>query len=129
MTRAQVVEGFAQGREFVRGTAGELVEFVRDLGHHDAIQGGTGSNDLWGGMLADVFDFHADQDGLNRVMDLESWDYLAFHDFGYGTAAEVRAHLRQDGANVVFEDQGVTVILTNTQLAAINDGTFILDVI
>ena len=128
-TRAQVVEGFAQSREFVQGTAGALLEYVRGLGDHDVIQGGTGSNDLWGGMLSDQFDFYADQDGLNRVMDLESWDYLAFHDFGYGTATEVRSHMRQDGANAVFEDQGVTVILTNIQLTAISDSIFITDVI
>ena len=129
MTRAQVVEGFAQGREFVNATAQNLISFVRDLNFAgesagiggDEIRGGAGENRLWGGTLADEFVFDADAPAHHRVMDLEAWDFLTFQDFGYAAAQDIRAHMTQTGADVVFQDQGVTVTLANIQLAAITD--------
>ena len=80
---------------------------------------------LWGGNLADEFVFDADQPAHHRVMDFEAWDYLTFRDFGYDDAGDVRSHMAQSLANVVFHDQGVTVTLLNLQLAAITDDMFL----
>ena len=57
----------------------------------------------------------------HRVMDFEAWDRLVFRDFGYDDAFDIRRHMTQSGADVVFQDQSVTVTLSNTQLAAITD--------
>jgi Ca2+-binding RTX toxin-like protein len=123
-SRAQVVEGFAQGREFVSTTAGAVKDFVRSLGGGDELAGGAGTNRLWGGILADTFVFDATQGGQHRVMDLEAWDHLSFGNFGYEDAADIRAKLVQLGDDVVFEDQGVRVTLVNMQLAALADDMF-----
>lgn len=59
------------------------------------------------------------------VTDLEAWDSLHLEGFGYTTAAQVRTDLSQVGEDVVFADQGVTVIFENTTLAQIeNDQLF-----
>ncbi|MEX0366819.1 MAG: hypothetical protein AB3N22_12165, partial [Ruegeria sp.] len=83
--------------------------------------GGTGTNVLVGGILSDAFVFDADEDGTSTVTDLEAWDTLVFDDFGYATAADIRAHLSQSGRDVVFADQGVTVILQDTLLSDISN--------
>lgn len=57
-------------------------------------------------------------------MDLETWDYLSFGNFGYDDPGDIRAHIVQRGADVVFEDRGVTVTLANMQLAALADDMF-----
>jgi uncharacterized protein YkwD len=119
-TRAEVVQGFAQSREFSAATAGAAAAFVRALGPDDELRGGTGSNLLWGGALADSFIFDTTP-ATHRVMDLETWDRLVFQGFGHDSAAAIRAHLAQSGADVVFADRGVTVVLANTQLAQITD--------
>ena len=120
-TRAEVVAGFAQSREFVNDTAEAVTDFVRGFGGGDTLDGGAGDNRLWGGMLADAFVFDADDMAHHRVMDFEAWDRLVFRDFGYDDAFDIRRHLTQSGADVVFQDQSVTVTLSNTQLAAITD--------
>ena len=124
-TRAEVVAGFAQSREFVNDTAAAATDFVRNLGGGDTIEGGAGQNVLWGGMLADEFVFDADDMAHHRVMDFEGWDFLTFRDFGYDDAQDIRARMTQTGADVVFQDQGVTVTLVNTQLAGITDDSLI----
>ena len=125
VTRAEVVRGFAQSAEFIRDTAPALRDWIRTQGVDDVLDGGAGTNDIWGGMLADVFRFHRADAGTHRVHDLEPWDYLDFIGFGYASADDVRAQMTQQGADVVFEDQGTTVVLLNTQLAALEADAFI----
>jgi serralysin len=124
-SRAQVVQGFSQSGEFIAATAPELKTWIRSQGQDDVLDGGTGSNDLWGGAMADVFRFRMEDAGTHRVHDFEAWDYLDFRAFGYTTADDARTHMTQQGANVVFTDQGTTVTLTNTQLASLDNDTFV----
>lgn len=121
VSRAEVVRGFSQSGEFVNATAAGLKAWVRAQGVDDRLAGGTGDNALWGGILADEFRFNAHEPGTHRVMDLESWDYLNFQGFGYDDPGAARAHMVQQGTDVVFADQNVTVILANTQLGSIVD--------
>ena len=118
--RADIVLGFAESREFVSATAAGLKTFVRSLGPQDEIRGGGGSNLLWGGQLADTFVFGTEA-AAHRVMDLEAWDLLSFQGFGYAGAGDIRAHMAQTGADVVFHDRGVGVTLVQTELAALAD--------
>ena len=125
MSRADVVLGFAESREFVTATAADIKAFVRSLGPHDEIRGGGGTNTLTGGQLDDTFVFDAGVAADNRITDLEVWDHLSFQGFGYAGAGDIRAHLVQTGADVVFRDQGVTVTLAHTQMGALTDDMFV----
>ncbi len=124
-SRAEVVNGFARSGEFVRNTAPGLRDWIRAQGEDDYLDSNGGENDLWGGILADVFRFRAAEEGTHRVHDFEPWDYLDFRGFGYSSNADATAFMTQRGADVVFEDQGTTVILANTQLASLDSDTFL----
>ena len=121
-TRAQVVEGFAQSREFVNAVAAPLEVWVRSQGTDDTLDGGSGVNMLTGGRLSDTFVFNEADDATVAVVDLEAWDSLDFRGFGYATSAEALAAMSQSGSDVVFADQGVTITFLNTDLALIDDG-------
>ena len=124
-TRAQVVEGFAQSREFVGATAAPLEAWMRGHGTDDVLEGGSGTNILTGGLMSDTFVFDQSDAGTHTVLDLEAWDNLRFNGFGYATAAEALSNMTQDGMDVVFTDQGTTVIFAQTALSDFTDGMFI----
>ncbi|MCR9177792.1 MAG: DUF4214 domain-containing protein [Alphaproteobacteria bacterium] len=119
-TRESVVQGFSQSPEFVNATAAPLEAWMRAQGVDDVLDGGAGNNVLMGGMMSDTFVFAAGDAGSHRVMDLEAWDSLRFDGFGYVDGSEALARMRQEGGDVVFADQGVTAILSNTALAAVD---------
>lgn len=123
-SRAAVVQGFAQSAEFVVSSAPALKDWVRAQGVDDTIEPGNGDNIVSGGILADVFVFDADQNGDTNVLDLEAWDYLQFDDFGFGSMADAKDHMEQDGADVVFRAQGVMVTFEHTTLAEITNDMF-----
>lgn len=120
--RDAVVEAFAQSAEFVRLSAEPCAAWMRAVGQGDALDGGTGENVLFGGVLSDQFVFRAGASARQTVVDLEPWDTLVFEGFGYGTAAEMRAHLRAQGDDTVFADQGVFVTLMGWAPGEISDG-------
>ncbi|UOA29056.1 DUF4214 domain-containing protein [Pseudosulfitobacter sp. DSM 107133] len=120
-TRVDVVTAFVQSAEFKRDTEQSVHDWIAGQGVHDVIVGGAGDDVLAGGALTDAFVFDAAQDGHNTVLDLEAWDQLHFNDFGYANAADVRAHLVQSGADVMFDDQGVEVTFVRTSLDMISD--------
>ncbi len=124
-SREDVVLGFSQSAEFVNATAPLLKTYMRSLGTDDQLHGGGGNDVMFGGMLADQFNFNQTHNGRTIVADLEAWDTLAFNNFGYGSTAEVRLHLSQQGNNVVFDDQGVTGVILDTQMAQITDDMLI----
>lgn len=115
-SRADVVEAFAQSREFVAKTSPELTAWAHAAGPDDVLDGGGGDDILMGGILSDSFVFHVDADGHHVVVDYEPWDRLEFNGFGYDIPQEARAHMTQAGRDVVFRDQGVEIVLNNTVL-------------
>ena len=122
-SRAEVVRGFAQSPEFRAATAPEHAAWVRAQGTDDVLIGGPGDDVLAGGRLSDMFVFTPDG-GSDRVLDLEPWDNLSFQGFGYASAADVRVNMAQAGADLVFTDQGTTVILADTLLGEVTDEMF-----
>ncbi len=124
-SRAEVVRGFAQSAEFIRDTTPALREWIRAQGIDDVLNGGPGMNELWGGPMADVFRFQQADSGMHRVQDLEPWDYLDFRGFGFTTSEDALSRMVQLGNDVVFANQGTTVILANTQLASLDADMFI----
>ncbi|MCB1332914.1 MAG: DUF4214 domain-containing protein [Roseivivax sp.] len=124
-SREQVVQGFAQSQEFINNTRGPLAVWMSEQ-EADVLEGGSGNDTLLGGIYRDTFVFDADDDGSDVVVDLESWDTLEFRDFGYASASDARSHMTQSGANVVFDDQGVTVQVLNVLVADIADGQILV---
>ncbi|MEC3861234.1 DUF4214 domain-containing protein [Mesobacterium sp. TK19101] len=125
MTCAQVVEGFAQSREFINATAAPLMAWMRGQGNDDVLAGGAGANVLIGGLMSDTFVFDQSDGGSHRVLDLELWDSLRFDGFGYATAQEARAYMTQVGANVVFNDAGTMVTFVGADLSTMDVGMFV----
>lgn len=125
MSRAQVVQGFAQSAEFIAASAPDLLEWMRARGIEDVLDGGGGRNGLVGGLYADRFVFRAEDRGRHEVADLERWDVLAFEGFGYETAADLRAHLVQQDNAMVFSDQGSRVVLYGADPLDLHDDMFV----
>ncbi|MEM8849728.1 MAG: hypothetical protein AAGE03_06795 [Pseudomonadota bacterium] len=103
-----------------------LVEWVRSLGYDDVLIGGEGNNYLAGGLLSDVFVFNTGDGGRQTVVDFEPWDRLDLRDFDYDSAADALAQFSQVENAAVFADQGVTVILRQTDLADITDASLLV---
>lgn len=125
-TRAQVVQGFSQSREFIAATNPDLKDWMREQGVQDTLAPGGGSNQLWGGEMADVFVFSAADVGTSHINDFEAWDFLRLEGFGYANAGAAIANLSQSGANVVFEDQGTTITIADAQLAMFAEDTVLV---
>ena len=94
---------------------------MRDLGTDDILSGGSGTNTLTGGANADLFVFDFSTGGSQTVTDFEAWDTLQFNGFNYASDAAVLALFSQSGNDVIFNDQGVSLTLLDTQLALLTD--------
>ena len=125
-SRAEVVLGFSQSREFTANSADGLKAWMRDQGVNDRIDPGTSDNLVAGGRLADVFIFSASNDGSTTVADLEAWDMIELNGFGYDTAAQARAQMSQSGVDLVFDDQGVEITFRDITMAQITDDMILL---
>ncbi|MEP1766920.1 MAG: DUF4214 domain-containing protein [Sulfitobacter sp.] len=111
-SRAGVVRGFSQASEFQSGTAEDLKEWVLDQGIHDIIEGGSGTNTLSGGLLADRFIFDLEETSTSTIMDFEAWDELVINRAAYSDFDTFSNHLSQQGDDLVFEDQDLTIVFT-----------------
>lgn len=120
-SRTEVVEGFAQSREFVQDTAAALESFMRGLGTDDVLEGGAGNDQLSGGAHADVFVFRPGE-GADRVIDFEAWDTLRFDGFGYADVSEALDLFAESDGTASFDDQGTHVTLDGVALAALEAG-------
>lgn len=125
-SRAAVVEAFAQSREFVNNTTPDVKAWVKAQGVDDVLMGGGGDNVLAGGALSDVFIFDAAHDSTNRVLDLETWDVLRFDGFGYASENFARSHFQQNGTDLVFADQGVSITFEDMTLGMISNDMLIV---
>ncbi|WP_339115215.1 DUF4214 domain-containing protein [Thioclava sp. GXIMD2076] len=123
-TRAEVVEGFSQSAEFVAQMAAPLKAWMKAQGEWNQLDGGSGENILFGGMMADRFVFSAETPGSHLVVDYQPWDTLSFEGFGYASVADIKAQFTQDGADAVFADQDVEVVLRNISVNEIAYDSF-----
>ncbi|ODM49869.1 hypothetical protein A9320_12585 [Ruegeria sp. PBVC088] len=121
MTRPQVISILAKGAGAVNAQADDLLDHMRALGQDDLLAGGADDDLLFGGVLSDTFQFDASEPGNDQVVGVEAWDMIEFVGFGYGTAAEARANMSQVGNDVVFTDQGETIVYLNTALGEITE--------
>jgi Ca2+-binding RTX toxin-like protein len=120
MSREQVVEGFSQSPEFIRNTAPGFDTYISAT-EGDTFRGGTGNDFLYGGMLADEFDFDVADTGNDRVLQLDVWDTLSFTGFGYADASEVLSQMQQVGEDVIFFDQDVSITFMRTDVGVFGE--------
>jgi len=121
MSRSDVLIGFSESAEFRASMQADIEEWVMEQGPDDVLMGNGGDNTLSGGLLADRFVFSTDAGSSHDVIDLESWDRLDFSAFGYDSADDAIAKMMQDGDDLVFMDQDVTVTLQDQTLDALSD--------
>jgi Ca2+-binding RTX toxin-like protein len=125
-SRADVLTGFSESREFRNASSDELFSYVKDMGTQDVLAGNGGANTLSGGYFSDSFVFSTDAGSSHTVTDLEIWDTMDFTAFGYDSSADATANMMQSGSDVVFADQNVTVTLLDTQLGTLTDDMFLI---
>ncbi len=115
-TRPDVVSFFMNSNEFTAKMAPEVKAYMQRMGTDDVLQADPGDSLLSGGLYADTFVFETTDDGTHTVTDLEPWDTLQFSDFGYAVAADALGHMSQQGEDVFFQDDGVTVVINDYDL-------------
>ncbi|SMX35814.1 DUF4214 domain-containing protein [Maliponia aquimaris] len=120
-SREYVVTHFAESPEFRAMTAGTQEAWIRARGVDDILDPGAGNSTLTGGEMSDTFVFRPDSDGRHVVQDFECWDTLDLRGFGYADVSEARAHFLQTGNDLVFADEGVTVVLQGTTMTEVSD--------
>jgi hypothetical protein len=125
-SRADVVIGFSESREFANATAEALKTWVRDLGDNDSIAPGAGQNQVAGGMWADQFVFAPNETGLSRVRDLEAWDRIDLSGFGYQSVADARAQFEATAEGLRFADQGSEAVFEGFGLGALTDDMIVI---
>lgn len=121
-SREEVVEGFAQSPEFVAKTAEAFAAYMAAT-EGDTYDGGPGDDLMSGSLLADDFIFEREDAGRDRVLEVDAFDTVSFHGFGYADAAEARSHMTEVNLDVVFADQGVSVIFMHTDMETIDSMT------
>ncbi len=126
LTRAEVVRGFSESREFIQRTTDPLTAYIRSLDEDDRLSGRDGDNTFFGGRLSDTFVFSARSDSTNVVKDLEPWDHIELQFFDFENTAEVISALSQDGQNVVLQGGTTTIMFEGVATVDFDPDMFIL---
>ncbi len=126
ISREEIVLGFSQSAEFQDKTAAELRTYMSAV-EGDRIDGGEGSDLLFGGLGGDEFVFEFGDAGADRVVNLDDWDTLSFTGFSYDTVSDAVSHMAQVGRDVVFSDGTISVTLMNVELEIMDRVTILLE--
>jgi Ca2+-binding RTX toxin-like protein len=122
VSRADVVIGFSEGQEFRNSTTPELDSWIRLVKPewNDVLEGGAGNDQMNGGIGSDTFVFRRGQGGTDVIHGFDPWDQLQLSGFGFATANDARAQMRQTGDAVIFQNSGQTITFNNTTMADMN---------
>ncbi|WP_323770764.1 DUF4214 domain-containing protein [Antarctobacter sp.] len=121
LNRADVIMEVMNSPQVVTALEPAVKAFMLALGPDDVLEAGSGNDILSGGLYSDSFVFDPTDDGTHTVTDLESWDTIDISQFDYADVDAAFAHMHQQGDDVVFRDQGVTVIFSNVEMEDITD--------
>ncbi|WP_323770202.1 DUF4214 domain-containing protein [Antarctobacter sp.] len=120
-TREFVVSHFAESPEFRRMMEEDLEAWTRALGPDDVLDPGAGDSTLSGGDLSDSFVFRPSSDGTHVITDFEEWDVLDLVAFSYADTSAARSEFYQQGDDLIFDDEGVTIVLQNMTMDGLSD--------
>lgn len=119
VSRAQVLLGFTQGREFRGATNPDLDQWMKDVKPewNDVFEGGAGDDTMNAGLGSDTFVFRNGQGGSDTIYDFEPWDVLQLSGFGFETGTDAIQNMSQVGSSVVFSRGEQTITFVNTSMA------------
>ncbi|MDC0739524.1 DUF4214 domain-containing protein [Cognatishimia sp. SS12] len=126
MSREDVVRGFADSAEFIAQSAPRYQAYIAAQTGGDRLDGGSGTNILFGGWLADTFYFDDERTALDTVVDLEAWDRIELDNFNLASARAAQDALVQSGNDVVLAGANTEITFANTTLSDFSDDMFIL---
>ncbi|WP_439141921.1 DUF4214 domain-containing protein [Pseudooctadecabacter sp.] len=126
MGRADVVSRFVDSAEFIMKTTPDLIDFMKDFGVDDILEGGEGDDLLQGGANSDVFVFDMDGHGDDVIVDFEMWDSIELINADFQSSEDVLDALEQRGEDVVLDHDGGSIMLLNTEIADIQNDTFLI---
>ena len=128
-TRAEVVAGFSQSREFVNAIWHDMLDFSTALPPKIASATNFAAGRATTCCLAVSALIHSSSissGGNQRYADLERWDTIEMNGFGYASTTEVMTQLRQSGQDLIFADHGSQIIFGNAAVAGVFADMFIL---
>lgn len=105
--------------------AAQTIATMRAQADGDWLIGRDGDDWLFGGFGADTFSFAPDE-GFNRVLDFEAWDYLDLSRFGFDSKADALSHFSSVNTEAVFNHEGTAIVLYTTDLASITEETILI---
>ncbi|MEM6477429.1 MAG: DUF4214 domain-containing protein [Pseudomonadota bacterium] len=125
LSRAQVVEGFAQSPEFQALTAPDLAAYMGTLdAENDRLIAGAGEDLLFGGIGADTFVFDAFTEGTHEIADFEPWDRVEIMTGYGGPVSYDELSLIQVGGDALLVAGASTVIFADTDVTALTEDIF-----
>ncbi|WP_127115749.1 DUF4214 domain-containing protein [Shimia sediminis] len=126
MTREEIVLGFSESLEFIANSWDDFIDFQRTDGADDRIDGGAGTNTLFGGWGSDTFVFDSTEAGSHSVIGLEAWDMIELQQFGFANGAAALAALSQVGDDVTLTQGGTTITFEGVQISDFSEDMFVL---
>jgi Ca2+-binding RTX toxin-like protein len=124
LSRAQVVEGFAQSDEFKDKTAQPLEDWMEGFGTDDVLDGGAGSDVLFGGLLADEFHFKFSDGGQDQIVGFEAWDTIQLEGFGFANREAAASAFVQDGSDALYQYGNGEIRLVDFNIADLTSDEF-----
>ena len=103
------------GQDILTGNGGN--DTLNGGDGRDTMNGGLGNDVLTGGFGNDTFVFDVTDPGQDTVTDLSAGDIVQLIGFGYLSISDAEGRLVQDGNDVVFNDQGVTILFEGVSIA------------
>ncbi len=111
------IEG-GSGNDTIRGGGGN--DTLIGGSGADSLRAGAGLNILYGGSDADTFVFESNAgSSVNYVQDFGPEDVLRLVGFGFANALQAAGFFTQSGTAVIFDQQGVRLVIENSSVAAV----------
>lgn len=116
--RTGVVQGFAQSIEFRNKTQAATMDYLRAQSG-DTLNGGDGSDVIYGELASDTFVFTKGDSGRDTVYNLSTWDFLRFEGFGFTGANDVLDRSVATGFGFVFTYDATVIEFRGLYLDAV----------